>query len=360
MINQQASVKNVEILQNTINSLNQNEDSLFQRIQEDLASKKNLVEETRREESTSNNLLSVAKAIEAEKLAELIEAESEMASAVASENPVAIAAAASQLASAQQEYSEAKEHRERLEHRYELAQQCVSISELMYSEVERSYAFSKQSVETTTTAGVSRLFNAKNDLENYLRKTSNSINYSNESQIKKNSSIDGNESLVQSETKSEPVLTSSQKQLIKNETGWDDEIIDHIKTMDQYEIYKKAGLTQKIVNGRKCLVKEINLDYEDPKSGMTNRELMAMGRAPYDDKTGERIELHHMNQEFDGPFAELRENTEHGDGNQTILHLNGSDSWRNDIKKKNQYKNHDRPEHWQSRLEDLNKNGQAE
>ena len=56
-------------------------------------------------------------------------------------------------------------------------------------------------------------------------------------------------------------------------------------------------------------------------------------------------------------FVELAENTEHGDGNQTILHLKDSESWRNDPKKKNQYKNRDRPEHWQKRLEDLEKNG---
>ena len=95
------------------------------------------------------------------------------------------------------------------------------------------------------------------------------------------------------ETKSEG-LTEEEKQKIKEETGWSDEIIDHIDNMDQYAIYKDAGLHEETINGRKCLVKEIDMDYEDPKTGMTNRELIDAGRSPIDSKTGEKIELHHI------------------------------------------------------------------
>ncbi len=351
MMDQQASVKNIEILQTTINTLKQNNENVFQKIEEDLCSKNRLLEDTHQEESVSNNLLMVAKGIEAEKLAELVAANAEMAEAVASGNPILIASATSHLVSAQQEHQEAKEHRERLEHRYELAQQCVSIAEMMYSEVSRSYSFLKTSIEEKSFVGFNRIFNAKNDLESYLSKQSNSIK--NQVEPIKTKHFDP----IQKDTISKHTLTKSQRKQIQEETKWEKVIIDHIVTNEQYEIYKKADLIQIDINERKCLVKKINLDFEDPKSGMTNRELMAKGRAPYDEKTGERIELHHMNQEFDGPFAELTENTEHGDGNQTILHLKGSDSWRNDTKKKIQYERHDRPEHWLKRLEELEKNG---
>lgn len=356
MIDLQARVKNIDIFQNTITLINENKDSLFQRIQDDLFSKKQLLEETRQEDNISNNMLVFAKAIESEKLAELLIAESEMATAIASQNPIAISAAASKLAASQREYQAAKDHRERLEYRYDLAKQCLSIAEIMYSEVEMKYAIIRETIQRISAVGVTRLFNAKNDLESYLRKSSQSLNSAVETPLQDNTTQNKNISL-DCDNQAPQELSTNQKELIKKETGWDDEIIDRIKTMSQYEIYKNANLTQKEINGRKCLVKNINLDYVDPKSGKTNRELMAMGRSPYDDKTGERIELHHMNQEFDGPFAELAENTEHGDGNQTILHLKGSDSWRNDPQKKNQYKNHDRPEHWQKRLEDIEKNG---
>ena len=45
--------------------------------------------------------------------------------------------------------------------------------------------------------------------------------------------------------------------------------------MEQYEIYKNAGLYEAEINGRKCLIKDIDMDYVDPKTGMTNRERLA-------------------------------------------------------------------------------------
>lgn len=43
--------------------------------------------------------------------------------------------------------------------------------------------------------------------------------------------------------------------------------------MEQYEIYKNAGLVEADINGRKVLIKkDIDLDYKDPKTGETNRE----------------------------------------------------------------------------------------
>lgn len=145
-------------------------------------------------------------------------------------------------------------------------------------------------------------------------------------------------------------LTDEEKAKVKEETGWSDEIINHIESMEQYEIYKNADLHEGEVNGRKCLLKDIDLDYVDPKTGMTNRELMAKGRPPIDSKTGERIELHHMGQDYDSPFAELCENSEHGDGNDTILHDKTVDSWRNNPELKNKYNNSDRPNHWKNRV----------
>ncbi len=156
----------------------------------------------------------------------------------------------------------------------------------------------------------------------------------------------------ESETKSEG-LTDEEKKEIKEETGWSDEIIDHIENMEQYEIYKNAGLHEAEIDGRKCLIKDIDMDYVDPKTGMTNRELMEKGRSPIDSKTGEKIELHHMGQDYDSPFAELCENSEHGDGNHSILHTKYEDSWRNNPELKNQYNNVDKPNHWKERAKEI-------
>ena len=150
-------------------------------------------------------------------------------------------------------------------------------------------------------------------------------------------------------------LTDEEKRKIKKETGWSDEIINRINSMEQYEIYKNAGLVEADINGRKVLIKkDIDLDYKDPKTGETNRERMEKGRSPIDSKTGEKIELHHMGQEFDSPFAVLLENSEHGDGNHKTLHPKDKDSFRNDKEKEIEY-NKQKAEHWKTRLNQLEK-----
>ena len=147
-------------------------------------------------------------------------------------------------------------------------------------------------------------------------------------------------------------LTVQEKATIKEEMGWSDEIIDCIEGMDQYKIYKDANLHEAEINGRKCLIKDIDYDYVDPKTGMTNRELMEKGRPPIDPKTGETIEIHHMGQEYDAPFAELCENSEHGDGKHKILHTKQEGSWRNNPELESRYNNVDRPNHWKERAKE--------
>lgn len=145
-------------------------------------------------------------------------------------------------------------------------------------------------------------------------------------------------------------LTAKQCEKIRIETGWPPEIINSIENWAQYsEVYKDAGLHAVKIDGRWCLVKDIDMDYVDPKTGLTNRQLMEKRRAPIDAKTGERIELHHMGQDYDSPLAELCENSEHGDGKDAILHDKKIESWRQDPEKKNYYNNVQRPNHWKAR-----------
>lgn len=159
----------------------------------------------------------------------------------------------------------------------------------------------------------------------------------------------GSTETKKNETDSER-LTAIQYLKIRIETGWPPEIINSIENWAQYsEVYKDAGLHAVKIDGRWCLVKDIDMDYVDPKTGLTNRQLMEKGRAPIDAKTGERIELHHMGQDYDSPLAELCENSEHGDGKDAILHDKKLESWRQDPEKKNYYNNVQRPNHWKAR-----------
>jgi len=114
---------------------------------------------------------------------------------------------------------------------------------------------------------------------------------------------DGSKNAEQADAK-DGDLTDEDRAQIKEETGWSDEIVNAIKTKEQYEILKNAGLKEAEVNGRKCLVKEnIDLDYTDA-DGISNRERIARGLAPLD-SNGKPIELHHLGQKKDSPLVEL-------------------------------------------------------
>lgn len=137
---------------------------------------------------------------------------------------------------------------------------------------------------------------------------------------------------------------------IKEKSDYSDEVNEKISSVEELEVYQKANLKEENIDGRTCLVRDdIDMEYVDPKSGMTNQELMEKGRAPYDAKTGERIELHHIGQDYDSPLAELTEDTEHGDY-YSALHTKEGESWRNDSQKNNHYNNVERPGHWKSRV----------
>lgn len=163
--------------------------------------------------------------------------------------------------------------------------------------------------------------------------------------------IERTDQLINDAKMKESGLTEDEKTKIREaHPDWPDEIIDAIGSWEEYKIYDKAGLRYAEINGRHCLIRsDLDLDYIDPKTGKTNRELMAEGRAPVDPKTGEKIELHHVGQKFDGPLVELTE-SEHSD-NFSILHTSSENSWRRDPDKNNEYNNHQRPDHWKSRAE---------
>ena len=165
-----------------------------------------------------------------------------------------------------------------------------------------------------------------------------------------------NEDSYETETNDDIDSTDSEmdaeavREEINEKSDYSDEVNEKISSVEELEVYQKANLKEENIDGRTCLVRDdIDMEYVDPKSGMTNQELMEKGRAPYDPKTGERIELHHIGQDYDSPLAELTEDTEHGDY-YSALHTKEGESWRNDSQKNNHYNNVERPGHWKSRV----------
>lgn len=169
----------------------------------------------------------------------------------------------------------------------------------------------------------------------------------NEDQGEEEGAADGGEGsdaaeVNEDEQKSE--LTEAQKAQIKEETGWSDEIIDAISSMEEYEVYKKAGLVEAEINGRPCLINP-NIDMEQKDAfGRTNKERMEQGLAPLDEN-GKPIELHHIGQHADSPLAELTQE-QHRIDNYSILH---------DAKKESEIDraafDEERQDHWKARAE---------
>ena len=141
-------------------------------------------------------------------------------------------------------------------------------------------------------------------------------------------------------------LTDEQKQRIKEETGWSDEIIDAIGSWQEYEIYKNAGLVEAEIGGKKCLIrKDIDWDQKDA-FGRTNRERAEQGLSPLD-KDGKPIELHHIGQHADSPLAELTQEEHRGKGNDVILH---NKNIRSEIDRTSFAD--ERSQHWQARVKE--------
>lgn len=172
-----------------------------------------------------------------------------------------------------------------------------------------------------------------------------------------NTPIEGKESFEKSG------LSLEEKVLLQDETGWSDKIIDAIKTPEEADVYKDAGL--KDVNGNlertdidwNAKIPQDKIDrmrslYSDEVanqwSGKTNIDLIKDGKAPYG-PDGERINLHHIGQKPDSPLAELTD-TEHKT-NDGILHdkTKASEIERPVFRK-------EREAYWRNRYNELNKN----
>ena len=100
------------------------------------------------------------------------------------------------------------------------------------------------------------------------------------------------------------------------------DVISQLHSMDEYLVYKEAGLKPVMVNGRVALVQNIDLNYVSQLpdgTEVTNLVRMQKGYAPLDPATGKTYQLHHIGQKADGTLAVLTE-AQH-QGNSAILNI---------------------------------------
>ena len=140
-------------------------------------------------------------------------------------------------------------------------------------------------------------------------------------------------------------LSDKDKEKIKEETGWSNDIVDAARSLEEAEIYKKADLKEVEINGKKCLIRsDIDMEQKD-ELGRTNKERMENGNAPLNE-CGETIELHHIGQKQESPLAELTSQEHRGKGNDVILHDKQKESEIDRVAFAKE-----RKQHWASRAE---------
>lgn len=111
--------------------------------------------------------------------------------------------------------------------------------------------------------------------ENKTKGTSETTESNNKSETKDGEKTKDGNTEASGETKEG--LTAEEKAKIKEETGWSDEVIDAIGSWEEYEVYKKAGLTEVEINGKKVLIRsDIDWNQKDEK-GRTNAERIKQG-----------------------------------------------------------------------------------
>ena len=132
--------------------------------------------------------------------------------------------------------------------------------------------------------------------------------------------IENNEAAEKIESKQiKDKLSDEEKQKIKSETGWSDDVVSLIRSIAESDIYMKAELKEVDINGRKCLVRD-DIDRERFDSmSRTNQERMEAGLSPLNEN-GDKFELHHIGQKHDSALAELTENEHRSKENHSILH----------------------------------------
>ena len=105
------------------------------------------------------------------------------------------------------------------------------------------------------------------------------------------------------------------------------DVIKQFKSMEEYNVYKEAGLSVQMISGKTALVPKIDINYKGVfPDGIerTNLQGMLQGYSPLDPVTGKAYQLHHIGQKTDGTLAVLTEKIHQE--NTAILHIAGKES----------------------------------
>lgn len=115
-------------------------------------------------------------------------------------------------------------------------------------------------------------------------------------------------------------LTMNEAALIQMDSGYPLSVIKEFHSLEEYTVYRDAGLQPYMIGNRTALIRDIDWEYKDA-FGRTNLERIATGENPLD-PSGLPYEVHHVGQQNDSIFAILTQAEHRGEGNFSALHEN--------------------------------------
>lgn len=206
------------------------------------------------------------------------------------------------------------------------------------SKIASNFSKSASNIEGKIISGLEEIF-SKNESK-AITEAKNTLTKDAEKAARQ---IDGKKDIGEiKKTSPKNILSKENKASIMANTGWSSKIVDSIGSEIECEIYQKAKLQERIVNGKNCLVTKVNWNKTD-QYGRTNRERGKLGLAPLDEN-GNPLELHHIGQKENSPLAELTMQEHRGKGNDNILHDKTKETEIDRAKFANE-----RIEHWEAR-----------
>ncbi len=139
---------------------------------------------------------------------------------------------------------------------------------------------------------------------------------------------------------------------IAKQSPFSEDINKNISTIKELKLYLSENLKEEFVT-RLALIRDIDIDFIDPKKHKTNLELMLSEKPPIDPITKSTIHLHHIGQDFNAPFVELPQTIHSSPQYRFLLHhKNHTASWRQDEKKKRMF-DKERKQYWKKRGEKI-------
>ena len=138
---------------------------------------------------------------------------------------------------------------------------------------------------------------------------------------------------------------------IVSESKYSAKVNKYISSVGELRFYQKLGLKEQMVTRISLVQSNIDLMLKDDM-GVSNYERMKEGRGPVLEADGDSgMELHHLMQMYEAPFAELTHDQHARPGAGVVLHPSGKkeESWRADVEKVRSF-DIERVRHWRKRV----------